>query len=396
MAMFAHTCRSDPSLRSDASGRLSYKFQRLREQIRASVLSGEFSHRLPGERELGRRYNANAKTINKALSDLSSEGLLIRRVGCGTFVARTGNGGIPQGRSGTVVCLVPGGGPIGGTYREDVVEALAARVREHDHGLRFVTSAGEENGGGARSSAWPAAVRTATESLVFYPLEPLSGGPVVLDDELVAEAYRRHVPMLALGGFGRDPRIGAVVPDYVDAGFRLVEYLIRIGSKDIVAIRSGVENRENELVLDGCRMAAVRYRHAVECLALPEAPGTTGLERRLSGGPGDQDARSDGQCGRRVGLVCVGRRSLEVVLGCSKIEQWIESGEAAVAAVLEPAEPAAKEASITTYEVDPLKMAEWAAKLICDARAGDKPAEISIRGSLRIRGPSWVMATAEP
>ena len=35
--------------------RLSYKFQRLRESIRAAIGSGELNHKLPGERELARR-----------------------------------------------------------------------------------------------------------------------------------------------------------------------------------------------------------------------------------------------------------------------------------------------------------------------------------------------------
>ena len=69
------------------SEKLSYKFQRLREAIRGAILSGELSDKLPGERELARRFGANAKTISKALTDLTSEGLLVRQVGRGTFVA---------------------------------------------------------------------------------------------------------------------------------------------------------------------------------------------------------------------------------------------------------------------------------------------------------------------
>lgn len=64
--------------------RLSYKFQRIREQLRQAIRRGDFSGQLPGERELGRRLEANAKTINKALCDLASEGLLVRVIGRGT------------------------------------------------------------------------------------------------------------------------------------------------------------------------------------------------------------------------------------------------------------------------------------------------------------------------
>ena len=66
---------------------LSYKYQRLRERLRQDIEQGELAGKLPGERVLARRYEANAKTINKALSDLTIDGLLVRHVGRGTFVA---------------------------------------------------------------------------------------------------------------------------------------------------------------------------------------------------------------------------------------------------------------------------------------------------------------------
>ena len=66
--------------------RLSYKFQRLRERLRDAVTNGELSGKLPGERELARRFKANPKTLSKALTDLAAEGLLERSIGRGTYV----------------------------------------------------------------------------------------------------------------------------------------------------------------------------------------------------------------------------------------------------------------------------------------------------------------------
>jgi DNA-binding transcriptional regulator YhcF (GntR family) len=66
--------------------RLSYKFQRLRERLRQAVASGELAGKLPGERQLARKYRVNAKTLSKALTDLAAEGLLDRSIGRGTFV----------------------------------------------------------------------------------------------------------------------------------------------------------------------------------------------------------------------------------------------------------------------------------------------------------------------
>src|SRR5260221_14474694 len=70
--------------RSDTS--LSYKFQRLRERLRAAVTCGELTGKLPGERALARRFQVNAKTLSKALTDLAAEGLLDRSIGRGTYV----------------------------------------------------------------------------------------------------------------------------------------------------------------------------------------------------------------------------------------------------------------------------------------------------------------------
>src|SRR4051794_17494671 len=81
------------STAASADVRLSYKFQRLREKLRAAIASGELSGKLPGERQLARRFRVNAKTLSKALTDLAAEGLLERSIGRGTFV----KGSLPEG-----------------------------------------------------------------------------------------------------------------------------------------------------------------------------------------------------------------------------------------------------------------------------------------------------------
>src|SRR5687768_4517595 len=79
----ANSARHSPAVRQAG---LSYKFQRLREQIRAAIASGELQGKLPGERKLARRFDVNAKTLGKALTDLAAEGVLDRSIGRGTYV----------------------------------------------------------------------------------------------------------------------------------------------------------------------------------------------------------------------------------------------------------------------------------------------------------------------
>lgn len=75
--------------------RLSYKFQRVREKLRQAILNKEFTGKLPGERQLAKRFRANAKTISKALTDLAAEGLLERGIGRGTFVKHQAQAATP-------------------------------------------------------------------------------------------------------------------------------------------------------------------------------------------------------------------------------------------------------------------------------------------------------------
>lgn len=85
--------------RQNVDGRLSYKFQRLRERLRGAVASGELQGKLPGERTLARRFHVNAKTLSKALTDLAAEGLLDRSIGRGTYVkGQAPNGHARRGR----------------------------------------------------------------------------------------------------------------------------------------------------------------------------------------------------------------------------------------------------------------------------------------------------------
>ncbi len=385
-AMLSDPDKDNPTLGSNGHGRLSYKFQRLREQIRASVLNGEFQHQLPGERELGRRYNANAKTINKALSDLSSEGLLIRRVGCGTFVA-SNNGGKPRENSqGRVIWLLPSRDESELPHRQRMMQAVVSRLVSERPGMRIVSSRGNDRSSRIALHAWPAAMRTATRGLLFYPFEPLSGESVGASSEVTAEAYRRHVPMVAIGGFETDAQVGAVVPDYVDAGFRLAEYLMRIGTSMVIVVSRQDAARETEMVLNGCRMAEARFRVPITILKIPAGAEPAELLQKLSIEVGGRPHTSVPHPDRRPGLICVGHRSFEAVAASGKNLGLAGSGGVEVVSLPEPGDRAAEEAGCTAYEVDAEKIAEWAARVICDTRPGDKPAEISVRGSLRIRG----------
>ena len=61
-------------------------------QIRRAIESGTLNDgdQLPPERELSETYSASRSTIRKALDDLEKSGLVVRKVGSGTFVSYNG------------------------------------------------------------------------------------------------------------------------------------------------------------------------------------------------------------------------------------------------------------------------------------------------------------------
>lgn len=65
------------------------KYSEIAEVIRERVSSGEYKELLPGINVLSEEFEVNRKTANRAILHLVKEGLLVRRAGFGTFVTGT-------------------------------------------------------------------------------------------------------------------------------------------------------------------------------------------------------------------------------------------------------------------------------------------------------------------
>lgn len=62
---------------------------RIQEMLRTQIATGRLAagHRLPSETELAERFETTRATVRQALARLTFEGLILRRMGLGTFVA---------------------------------------------------------------------------------------------------------------------------------------------------------------------------------------------------------------------------------------------------------------------------------------------------------------------
>ena len=71
------------------------KYQQIEIEIRQLAQTLPLGAKLPAERELAVTYHCNFLTVRKALKRLVDDGLIVRRVGSGTFIARHAEDGDP-------------------------------------------------------------------------------------------------------------------------------------------------------------------------------------------------------------------------------------------------------------------------------------------------------------
>lgn len=363
------TSQAPPAGTSDAS-RLSYKFQRLREQLREAIAGGQFAGRLPGERDLGRRFGANAKTINKALSDLSAEGLVIRHIGRGTFVAGI-NGHHAEPRGQTYWWVVP---DDAGRAADAVVELARRSLSDATGGDRIRRIPSAELSGRRMMQALHGGLRGVAGVVLCN---------VVPDEDVMAEILRRHIATVLLGDGMDAPRVDSVVPDGADAGFRLTEYLVQLGQRQIVVVSDVRSDPMLDRVYTGYHAACRRRQIAPRPIALVDS-----LDHVVKEAEG-------------IGLVTVGasatRGAAERLGGAMSL-----FGKKHVACVLDPGDPLAEELGLTVYETPVDRMVDWATRLLHAWRPGQPPVQVVVPGRLTVRGAPTTRvsrresATAEP
>jgi DNA-binding transcriptional regulator YhcF (GntR family) len=204
---------------------LSYKYQRLREQLRMAVRTGELSGKLPGERLLARKFSVNAKTLSKALTDLAAEGLLDRSIGRGTYVKGAAPADSTRGRW-IVLC------------EADRTESALVRQVLHTHSKAAVISD-------------VAALRPSTLSKFDAILDLALQTP----EQFLRDMQVRGMPVVAVD---REPSVYSVDTVAVDCalGASCVARDLVLGGHRHIAV---VESQPNSQAGRAAKQAAGRY-----------------------------------------------------------------------------------------------------------------------------------------
>ncbi|HEV8605198.1 MAG TPA: GntR family transcriptional regulator [Tepidisphaeraceae bacterium] len=214
-----------PTRESQQGERLSYKFQRLRERLRDAVVNGELAGKLPGERELARRFKANPKTLSKALTDLAAEGLLERSIGRGTYVKGSS---APEDLGGRWLVLV------------DEAERKSAVVEQllKSHSEAEVAIAGSE-------------MRPSFISQFNAVIDLSKSTPESFHKDLLV----RGISILLLGREPASFKVHAVLLDRVHAASCLARDIFLAGHRRILVLEDTSEHEVSTAV----RAAAARY-----------------------------------------------------------------------------------------------------------------------------------------
>jgi DNA-binding LacI/PurR family transcriptional regulator len=213
------------------------RYQALRRRIQTRIRTGEWTtgDRIPSERELAREAGVSQMTVNRALGDLVRAGVLVRRVGSGTFVAdRTA---VVPSRLGIVVATKLTSHPEEDIYLRTpfaAISSIAARV-----GCQLIVSQIEE-------TDLPALVDEHPDMglLVLAPREK--------SYDVLHGLYDAGVRFVVMGASWPDAPFACVDSDNVGGVQTSVSYLVRLGHRRIAFING-------DLAATNCRDRLAGY-----------------------------------------------------------------------------------------------------------------------------------------
>ena len=220
---------------------ISYKFQRLREKLRQAIVSGELSGKLPGERELARRFHVNAKTLSKALTDLAAEGLLQRNIGRGTFV----KGADEQAK--------PAQGPWLLIVDKHADSGLIANLQAVNSQAQIIDDI--------------SALRPSYLNQFSAVVDLAAETP----DTFLRDLLVRNISVVAVGREPRTYSTNAVLLDSALGVSQLTRELVLGGHRRFLA----VEGRQRKTISDAVRLAGLRY-HGDVCVDVCDAQDVVG------------------------------------------------------------------------------------------------------------------------
>jgi DNA-binding LacI/PurR family transcriptional regulator/DNA-binding transcriptional regulator YhcF (GntR family) len=342
---------------SESSERLPYKFQRLRETIRQAIESGDLKHRLPGERELARRFGVNAKTIGKALTDLTTEGMLIRRVGRGTFVAGQENRDRVVGSRRRYLWLASSS--LERLDVEFMFELFRKRLGAKGHHISWEYVDPDPHGEIPERCLELGRLRSLA-GLVLFGSVPSRA--------LLADLSRRHLPVVLCDARSLSIKVSCVIADYAMGAFELTEHFVQMGHEQVMLVLDQQAKWSSALAERGYRTAM--GRHGLD--PLPSIPGTAKDPVSL--------VESLTECSA---VVCVGGRIGDLIVDRLDAQGAGLPGDFSIAVLPHAGQPGVPRHSLTHYAVEAEHLVDCVVQVLFDQAPGCPPRETLVPGVFR-------------
>ncbi|MCP2323116.1 DNA-binding LacI/PurR family transcriptional regulator [Hamadaea flava] len=202
-------------------------YQQIKQDLLAAVARGDYRLDQPfiTQREVCERYGVSTTTAVRALTDLVTDGVLLRRRGKGTYVAPQREAShrevLQQEVAQGVACIVHG---LPGPHVSGIVQGVESVLSER--GFRMFLA--DSDGTAAREArALRQAIATGAAGVILYPVDGEA------NTDLLEEVRRSGIPLVLVDRYRTDLATDAVVTDDFGLGHRLTAELIARGHRRI-------------------------------------------------------------------------------------------------------------------------------------------------------------------
>lgn len=243
----------------------THKYRAILEKIQEDIALGKYTpgQRLPSETELVRRYGASRMTVFRAMHELQSLGVVVRRIGSGTFVSQSTSAG-----SHVFGLLIP---ELGQTEIFEVIcKGMMEAPQAIHHSLLWGNTASQENQKEEVAEQLCRQYISRKVSGVFFAPVEYTPGRHEANHRIMAALSRARIPVVLLDRcierYPQRSNYDLVGIDNRRAAYLITEHVIKSGAKRIAFFA-----RPNSAPTVDARIAG--YREALQAAEKSIGPG---------------------------------------------------------------------------------------------------------------------------
>lgn len=205
------------------------KYEVITDDILTRIRNNDFSYDtvLCTEMQLAAQYGVSRITAKRALTDLEQRGVLYRKRGVGSFVARNAlnnlnNQSHPATASKIVSFLLPFDITKGGMF--DTIKTVNSTLNDNGYLMSIYISDVSE---AKEKTNIRLLLSQNISGLIYYPLRDN------INLKLINEFIYAKIPVIIIDKYTDCPYIHNVISDNIEGGRLLTEHLISLGHKNI-------------------------------------------------------------------------------------------------------------------------------------------------------------------